>query len=392
LKYDAVVIGAGPAGSTAACEIAQAGHSVLMVERRERPGSPVYCAEAVSRPSFEKLLRPERGWISAFIEKILIFGPNGSKLELFHKEAGYILERSEFDYDLARRAVKAGSRLECRTIGLGLIREGDLFRSIELLKPTGERTTVEASIFIAADGVESGVARSAGINNGIELDEVESLLQYRLEEISVDPESAEFHMGNRIAPKGYIWVFPKSATSANVGLGISTHSKRSEELEVLLRDFIDRRFGGGRIAARTCGMVPKYQGRDRFRSANLLVAGDAARTLDSLTGAGVINAVMSGRFAGQAAAAYISGGLKAIDEIEHLYPRKFLAVKGEELATYLRLRNVYKNLSDDDFADIIAGLNEYFVKNSVYGVNAGKLLIGLITTRPRLLRLIKHLL
>lgn len=392
MKYDVIVIGAGPAGSTAAYEIAGAGHSVLMVDRRERPGTPVYCAEAVSRPPFEKLLQPKPEWICASIEKIRIVGPHGSELNIHHKDAGYILDRSRFDYDLAGQAVEAGCQLECRTIATRLFRKGDRFNSVELTGPTGERTRAEASVFIAADGAESVIARSAGMRNGLELEETESLLQYRLEDISVDPECVEFHMGNSVAPEGYLWVFPKSASSANVGLGISTPSKRSEKLEILLRDFIERGFGGGKVVGKTCGLVPKYQGKDRFRTANLLVVGDAARALDSLTGAGIISALMSGRYAGQAAAAYIEGRVNDLDEIEHLYPKRFLDVKGEELAIYLKLRNVYRNLNDGDFSDIIEALNEHFSNNSVYGVNAGRLLIGLVRTRPRLLRLIRHLL
>lgn len=390
-QYDVVVIGAGPAGSMAAYEIASEGHSVLLLEKHKKPGTPHCCAEAVSRLSFEKLIEPRKEWISSSIEKIRLVGPRGRELLIHHPRAGFILDRKKLDYDLANRAVEAGCRLECETIGLELLRHGNLFKYLEVLKQTGDRIRIEASIFIAADGVESKIARLAGMQNLINLDEIESLLQYKLENISVDPETAEFHVGNEIAPKGYLWVFPKSESSANVGLGITVDSNRSDQLESRLNRFIEQRFSGGNIAERVCGLAPKYQGKKMFRMANLLIAGDAARAIDSLSGAGIINAIMSGKYAGMAAAEYISGNIKDIEQIEKLYPGKFLAAKGDELSLYTKLREVYKALDDDDFTDIIEALSKYFGNNSTYGINAGKLLSRLVRTRPRLLRLVRYL-
>lgn len=392
LKYDAVVVGAGPGGSMAAYEVAAAGYSVFLLEKRKKPGAPVYCAEAVSRPSLEKLIEPRREWISCFIESARLVGPHGKALYISHPKAGYILDRERFDYDLARRAVEAGSTLECETVGLRLKKNGSLFSSIEVLKSSGEKMKIEASIFIAADGVESKIARLAGIDNGVDIADVESLLQYRVESISIDPTAVEFHMGNDLAPGGYLWVFPKSQDSANVGIGIATDDRRSDKLYPLLDGFIERKFNGAVISRTTCGLVPKYQGRDVLRVDNLLVVGDAGRTLDSLTGAGIINAMMSGKYAGLAAAEYLSGNLKNIAEIEELYPGRFLEVKEAEMSLYLKLREVYKRLSDGDFAEILTALDSYFAGQSTIGLNAAKLLVALVKTRPSLLRLVRHLL
>ena len=126
-QYDAVVIGAGPAGSRAALEIAQRGYSVLLLEKRKRPGTPLCCAEAVSRPSFEKSIKSKEKWISSRIEKIELITPNLNKMTIHHPKAGYILDRQQMDYDLAQEVVEAGGELECETIGLGLHKNGELF-------------------------------------------------------------------------------------------------------------------------------------------------------------------------------------------------------------------------------------------------------------------------
>jgi digeranylgeranylglycerophospholipid reductase len=390
-RYDAVVIGAGPAGSMAAYEIAAAGFSVVLLEKHKRPGFPVCCAEAVPRLSLEKMIIPRKEWISASIDRVRVSASSGEQADIFRENTGYILDRRVFDYDLAQRAIKAGCSLKCETIGLELTRCGELFESLKIMLPDGHVLDVDARIFIAADGVESKIARRAGINNLIDTDDIEALLQYRLRNISVEPDTIEFYVGNNVAPGSYIWVFPKSRGSANVGIGVSLKGHRGSQTSDYLERFIRRRFEGAAIETKTCGLVPRYQGEKMFRMRNLMVVGDAARAVDSLSGAGIIYAMLSGKYAGLAAVEYISGRIGNINDIEELYPRRFLKEKGEELALYARLRQVYNRLDDKDFADIILALEDYFKNGQVDGFNAGRLLAGIVRTRPRLLRLVRYL-
>jgi digeranylgeranylglycerophospholipid reductase len=138
-------------------------------------------------------------------------------------------------------------------------------------------------------------------------------------------------------------------------------------------------------------MTPKYQGPGMFRKGNLLIAGDAARSLDSLSGAGIVNAMMSGQAAGKAAARLLSGKIKT-EELGQCYPRRFLRMKGEELEGYLKLRKVYANMSDNDFEDIVVILQQYFKKHRPEGIKPARLLTQIIKTRPRLLHLVRYLL
>lgn len=389
--HDAVVIGAGPAGSMAACEIARAGFSVIMLEKHQKPGIPLCCAEAVSRTALERLIVVESKWVSSYIDNIKVIAPNGEFALITHPGAGIVLDRKIFDNDLSQLAILAGCRLQCETIGLELTRQGDLFGSLKILNKNGSIEEIPARIFIAADGVESKIARLAGIGNLVNDDDTLAYYQYRLIDIEINSSIVEFHVGNEIAPGNYAWVFPKSSISANVGVGVSINRRPGNSAPQFLDRFIEHRFGKALIAERFCGVVPQYQGERMFAKKNLLVVGDAARTLDSLSGAGITNGMLSGKLAGQAAVKYLSGELRNAEEIERFYPGRFLKEKGEELALYGRLRKAYGKLSDDDFIEIVRGLNDYLSNNSISGVNAGRLLAGIIATRPRLLRLIRHL-
>lgn len=391
MRYDAVVVGAGPAGSSTATEIARAGFTVALLEKHSLPGLPLCCGEAVSKGALDRLMELKPELISCTIDRIKVVSPGGMEITVNHPGAGYILNRPRFDFELARQAVAAGAELMTETIGLHLSGETS-FESLAIESRKEGPGNIEARLFIAADGVESKVARLAGIPNLVNAQETESLLQYRLKNIEVDPALAEFHLGRNVAPSSYLWILPKLDSEANVGLGVSSRLTLRFPPEQLLLEFIRKRFPGGIIAGKACGLVPRYQGEKVFRLKNLLVAGDAARADDSLSGAGILYALLSGKYAGMAAVAFLRGDLSRVEDLDELYPKRFLDEKGEEMALYRRLRNIYDRLSDDDFDEIVAALSQFFAdRDSVTGLKPGQILAGLIRTRPKLLKYVRHL-
>jgi len=390
-RYDAVVIGAGPAGSTAAYEIAAAGFTVLFLEKHARPGTPLCCAEALSRSALEDIIKPRPEWISTVIERVKCVAPSGMTAEVYHPQAGYVLDRPIFDAALADRAAAAGADLQCETIGLELQGKDEHYERLEILRPDGSREMVEAALFIAADGVESKISRLAGMDNLIGLDETEACLQYRISGIEIAPDTLEFYVGRDVAPQGYAWIFPKSETSANAGLGLAVRLEKGERTAFYLDRLLKKRFGHYTIEKKFCGLVPRHQGRKMLRRGNLLVVGDAARVIDSLSGAGIGNALLSGQIAGEAAAAFLSGKLSDIEEVGRIYPKRFWDCKGEELIMYSRLRNMYNDLSDDEFEYIFRILKDHFAGRTVTDINFIGLLTGMVLKRPRLLRLARYL-
>ncbi|MBN2226436.1 MAG: NAD(P)/FAD-dependent oxidoreductase [candidate division Zixibacteria bacterium] len=391
-QYDAVVIGAGPAGSTAAYEIASAGFSVLLLEKHSRPGFPLSCAEAVSIGAVASLPEMREEWISTRIKRACLVGPNQCRITVNRKNAGYILDRPRFDFALAERARAAGADLVCNAIGRDLTRPDRLFASVDVLLESGETVPVEAKVFIAADGVESQIARTAGMTNLCNRDEVFAAAQYRVEEIDIESDVMTFYVGRKIAPGGYVWVFPKSDRSANIGIGITGKTLRGGDAVRMLNRFLRTWYPGGKIGSRSCGLVPTFQGTGTFRLHNILAVGDAARAIDSFSGAGIGHALSSGKHAGRAAAAYISGEITDIGELDSLYPGRYFDERLEELKLYARLRRAYLRFTDGDFNDIVYILRDYFDGRSADNIHVGTLIVHLIKTRPRLLKFIRYVL
>ncbi|MEW6069584.1 MAG: NAD(P)/FAD-dependent oxidoreductase, partial [Candidatus Thermoplasmatota archaeon] len=110
-KYDIVVVGAGPAGSTCAKVASEKGCKVLLIEKRQEIGVPVRCGEGVSKRIEELGINIPKYCIAQDIKGARIFAPNGKFIELNEKiaggEVGYNIYRDKFDKELAVRAARA---------------------------------------------------------------------------------------------------------------------------------------------------------------------------------------------------------------------------------------------------------------------------------------------
>ncbi len=133
-KYDIIVVGAGPAGSTAARIAVQSGASVLMLEKDRDIGVPVRCAEAVSKEGIENLLeRPvAQSWIADTIDQFKFVAPNGTAVYPKVKMTGYVLHRRLFDYDLAKWAADEGVTVLTRAYVSGLIIKNETVCGVDL--------------------------------------------------------------------------------------------------------------------------------------------------------------------------------------------------------------------------------------------------------------------
>ncbi|MGZ4944380.1 MAG: NAD(P)/FAD-dependent oxidoreductase, partial [Halobacteriota archaeon] len=142
-EYDVVVVGAGPAGSTAA-QIAAKESDVLLIEKRQEIGAPVRCAEGVPlvkipgvfHESFAHYVTPDERWIASEVRAYRFIAPDGTNFtmsaEMFGREEpwGLILERKLFDRQLAKDAARAGADVITHTRATGLIMEGGVLRGI----------------------------------------------------------------------------------------------------------------------------------------------------------------------------------------------------------------------------------------------------------------------
>ncbi len=317
--YNLLVVGGGPAGAIAARTAAHQGLSSCLVEKRPAIGAPVRCAEGIGREALTEFVKPDERWISAEMKGAAIVAPDGTmmKLEsgLAGNKVGYILDRKVFDRELVWQAAEAGSDVAVKTRAAAPIMEDGVVKGAKV-EYCGKVSNITADVVIAADGVESKFARWCGIDTTVPVREIMSGAQYVLTDIEIDPHSTIFYLGSRVAPEGYLWVFPKGKRSANVGIGISGKKSGSgHRAKDYLDRFVEKTFPKGKPIEFIVGGVSVCRPLECTVADGLIITGDAARVVDPLTGGGIYNAMFTGRLASQVAAdciAKVNTGKKAL--------------------------------------------------------------------------------
>jgi len=303
MKYDVVVVGAGPAGSVTARFAAEQGAKVLIIERRKEIGVPVLCGEGVSRRIDNWGMLEGKRWIASNMEGARIYSPDGTMVklsaDLAGNETGYVIYRDIFDQELARQAAKAGAKIMMNTNAIGLLKDNNKITGVKA-KQFDDELDIEADIVVAADGVESKVGQWAGINTRLDPKDLETCCQYTLTNIDCKDAYCDFYLGKKIAPGGYVWVFPKGKDVANVGIGVLANLSEAGMPKKLLDNFIanDPRLKNGNPIRFLAGAVPVAKPVETVRD-NLLLVGDAARQVDPITGGGLTHCLEGGKIAGE---------------------------------------------------------------------------------------------
>jgi digeranylgeranylglycerophospholipid reductase len=388
--YDVIVVGAGPGGSSAALAAARKGRKVLLLEKHSIIGYPLCCAEGISTSGLANVVPLNPRWVAARVERALMVSPGGAEAKIEHPRAGYILDRKIFDRDVATLAAGAGATIKTNVQVVGLLNGGnEPIRGVRVLEE-GKPNEYFAPVIIAADGVESRVGFWAGLNTTLYLSGFDATAQYLLGGLKLkDEECVEFYFGRELCPGGYAWVFPKGNGTANVGLGFTPALNAKVKAIDLLNRFIARRFPAASIMETVVGGVPMYAGKKMMRVKNVLLVGDAARLVDSISGGGIANALLSGKIAGETAAEFLpqKHPLKFLERYQELWDK----VKGREMRFYLYARQIFVRMSDAEFDNVVNFLRPVFADRPVAALEPIGLIKRVLKNNPKLLLLARHI-
>ncbi|MCL2063932.1 MAG: geranylgeranyl reductase family protein [Candidatus Cloacimonetes bacterium] len=353
IEYDAIVIGAGPAGSVAARFLAENGCSVLILERDREPGIPVRCAEGVSHNGILPYIEIDERWISATIDGARLHSPNGDSLDMYNNGTGYVLDRRVFDRSLADLAVSKGAILQTKADAVGLLRDSE--NKIIGVKYRHENSFIDvrSKIVIGADGIESQVGRWAGFDTCLKLSDLEICCQYTVNNIKIEKHLCQFYFGKEVAPGGYLWIFPKSETQANIGIGIAgIKSLPGKGPRYYLDKFMEKHYPQASINYMIYGGVPTRAGNDFVRQ-NVMLVGDAAHQVNPITGGGTVQAMMGGHYCGETAAKLIKQGNiteKSLKKYNEKWENRF----GQNQRFMYALKSKFFGFDDNKFNSIVS--------------------------------------
>jgi geranylgeranyl reductase family protein len=327
IVYDIVILGAGPAGSAAARTARALGHSVAIIDRAVFPRNKL-CGALVSGRAHKAMTRvfglapgPERFLIS----REVIFKWDGEELCRF--EAPYDLTytyRRDFDHWLLAEAIAAGTR-DYQGCRVALMDE-----AASRLKLSDGRE-IEYRVLIGADGAASPVAKRI-FGRAFDPDKIG--FAFEAEVAPGCPDGAAMSIDFAVVRWGYGWNFPKKE-SRTIGLGALQSVE--QDLKERMRLFLERE-GADPEAQKVKGaFIPLGDYRKVPGRGNILLVGDAAGLVDSMTGEGIAYALESGAEAAVAAGEALAAGKpgQAIDR----YLKRVKYIHGE-LDKSNRLRQI----------------------------------------------------
>jgi len=325
--YDCIIVGAGPAGASAAYHLAKQGHAVLIIEKESLPRYKP-CGGGVApiiQEWFDFDFSPA---ISLKVTGSRYTWQQGDALEvsLDQTQPLWMVRREVFDQFLVQQGQKQGADLKENTLVTGVEPQMD-----KILVQTRHGSTFQGRYLIAADGGRGPLATWLGFKKR------KRILAGALEtEVSIpDQRDQRIHFEFGMVQPGYLWNFPKAD---GYSLGIGAFSKRgSQNLRQILADYAGLFDVDLKEAPHWGHPISLWNGDQTLHTDRALLAGEAACVVDPFTAEGIRPAIFSGIKAAEA----IAGALQGESDALANYSRAIAQEWGKEMIWARRLADTF---------------------------------------------------
>jgi geranylgeranyl reductase family protein len=382
---DAVIVGAGPAGLNAGLRLTSVGAplSVLLVDKVTPWERPIPCAEGVGRLGFEEALEVDPSWIRLVISKAVFYAPDGTGITYTDANKGFIIDRAKMQRDLAAKLAKRGVEMSMGAKVTGVSPVGGDGRRVVALD-SGEQ--VSARVVIDASGPVALIGRGEPIC--WKPYDLEPAYFAVADNVGCDPDAVHIYTGQRVAPGGYAWAFPRGGGAANVGVVVGRGQIRGVNIKNLLNDFLRKNFPGANVRTYFAGSIPCGYRRGDIALPGLIKCGDAANATNPVSRAGIVEALMSGGLAGSAAFDMLSAGSAGqMKKICRDYEKAWLEKRGARHLKLAKAKDSLAKVPDEDYNSAARALRNMprnrISMAKIFGVSLSRF--------PRLVWALRHL-
>ena len=358
LCFDVIVVGGGPAGSSAARIAAKNGCTVALIEKEKEIAETVRTSGVTWISDIQKFGIPTECYNP--IKKFSFFSPNNSvRISDEIAKAAVLDVRKTYRF-LAKRAEDVGAELFVNTNVSNILKNSTGKCTGVIAKSNGKQIKFNGKVIIDASGFGSVVAK--------ELGHVKQWKKFGVgAEFEVKTQKQEYDnwwlmVGQEYSPAGYAWIFPTSKNTARIGVGIGKPDSDVDPT-IRLNELIDKKMGPIKDLGKMekiefhYGLIPNEGLSRKTVYDNLILVGDSAGQANPLVLEGIRYAIRFGEVAGRVTANAIKKGDTSEKELIH-YENEWKKAILSKINSAVKVQNRWVGLTDDEWDRELDIINE----------------------------------
>ncbi|MFX1319548.1 MAG: NAD(P)/FAD-dependent oxidoreductase [Promethearchaeota archaeon] len=348
---DVVVVGAGPAGSLAARQLARKDHSVLLLEEHPNVGQPVHCAGLIGIEGLRNNgIIPHSDAVLQRVRRSIFHSPSGAQLILDKGEPhAFVLHRDRLDQQIAKEAQMAGATLQLETKVTKIRHEHDAMHL--QITEKGKTRELRTHLVVNAEGINAQLMKPFNLPRPKRAYMLPAL-QYEVSNISLPTDTVHLFFDTQLAKDFFAWVIPLDAHHARVGLATAKNQAPSA-----LNKFLKgcRLIAGAKIDQRYGGIVYSGGPSSRTIAERFVNIGDAAGQTKATTGGGVVAGGACAIMAASSIHQALHGESYNHTELQR-YERRWKRSWGRQLHLMSLLRRLINTLTNEELDHLFSSL------------------------------------
>ena len=359
--YDAIIVGAGPAGATAALYAHHIGLKCVLLDKAIFPRDKI-CGDALSGKSVRimeelNLIDEVEKLNGAEINRITFGSPNNKHFDVHlraseqnnHITKGYVIPRQIFDNYLFKKADKVTDTRQGFTVKDVVYNDNQL-SGIKGITKEGQEEIINAPIILGCDGANSIIARRLGVYK-MDMSNTSVAIRQYYQGVTGLTDQIELHYLSEVKP-GYFWLFPAGNGKANIGIGLSKSAAKQDKRtlkqimdEIIRSPFFQERFANASELEKPSGWnLPMGSIHRKNYGDGYMLLGDAAGLIDPFTGEGIGNAMVAAKYA-----ISVADKAKNLDDYSSKVFKEYDTLLWEEIGKELRTSAKLQSLSKSSF-------------------------------------------